>query len=238
MKINQSDLGKIYTNYLKDRIAVSSELCPSNENLFLWLRSKLPKREKNKITDHLVKCYDCAQEVQWLMDRIRKENGIVYEIKNYIDANYAEQPRKTRVPARRLSWKIISFAFALVLLAAVSTFSVFNFSSRSGLRGGATSPIILVSPVDKSCDANELKFVWKGLPNVKYYFVEVFDTSLAHLWRSDAVSLREVIPSKDLLQKLIPKETYFWMVTGVLTSETKAKSKLKEFKIRACPKAT
>jgi hypothetical protein len=232
MKINRSDLKEAYANNLKDRKVASGESCPSNENLLLWLRSKLPKREKNKITDHLVKCYDCAQEVQWLMDRIRKENGIVHEIKNYIDANYSEQPRKNRVPARRFSWKIVSFASTLVLLAAIVTLSLFNFSSRYNLRGGVSSDITLVSPINKSCAANELKFVWKGLPSVKYYFVDVFDTSLAHFWRSDAVFLREAIPSKDLLQKLIPKETYFWMVTGVLTSETKVKSKLKEFKIR------
>jgi hypothetical protein len=232
MKINQSDLKEVYANYLKDRKVASGESCPSNENLLLWLRSKLPKREKNKITDHLVNCYDCAQEVTWLLNRIRKQNGIIYEIKNYIDANYAEPQQEALVPPRRLSWKIISFASTLVLLAAIATLSLFNFSSRSGLRGGVSSDITLVSPVNKSCAANELKFVWKGLPNVKYYFVDVFNTSLAHFWRSDAVFLREVIPSKDLLQNLIPKETYFWMVTGVLTSETKVKSKLKEFKIK------
>lgn len=232
MKINQSDLGKIYTNYLKDRRAASSELCPSNENLLLWLRSKLPKREKNKITDHIIKCYDCAQEVQWLMDRIRKENGIVYEIKNYIDANYAEQPRKTRVPARRLSWKIISFASALVLLAAITTLSIFNFSSRSDLPRGVSSGIIIVSPINKSCEVNELKFVWKSQPYVKYCFVEIFDSSLALLWRSNAVFQPLVTPPNDLLQKLIPEETYFWMVTSVFEGGNKVKSRLIEFRMK------
>ena len=232
MKINQSDLKEIYENYLKDRRVGSGELCPSDEDLLSWLRSKLPKKEKNRITDHVVNCYDCAQVVKRLSDRIRKENGIIYEIKKSIDANYAEPQQEALAPPRRLSWKIISFASTLALLATIATLSVFYFSPRSGLRGGASSDIIPVSPINKPFKANEVKFVWKGLPNVKYYFVDVFDSSLAFLWRSNPVLHREIIPSKDLLQKLIPKETYFWMVTGVLKNEIKVKSKLKEFKIR------
>jgi hypothetical protein len=232
MKINRSDLEEAFANNLKDRKVASGESCPSNENLLLWLRSKLPKRGKNKITDHLVKCYDCAQEAQLLMDRIRKENGIVYEIKNYIDANYSEPQQEALVPPRRLSWKIISFASTLVLLAAIATLSLFNFSSRSGLRGGVSSDITLVSPVNKSCAANELKFVWKGLPNMKCCFVEVFDSTLDLLWRSDNILQHEVIPSNDLLQKLIPKETYFWMVTSVFEGGNKVKSRLIEFRMK------
>jgi hypothetical protein len=231
MKINQSDLKKIYMNYLRDPRVASSELCPSNENLLLWARSKLPKREKNKITDHLVKCYDCAQEVQWLLDRIRKENGTIYEIKNYIDANYAEPQQEALVPPRRFSWKIVSFASVLVLLVAITTLSIFNFSSRSDFRRGVSSDINPVSPINKSLNANELRFVWKGRPNMKYYFVEVFDSALYRLWRSDTILQHEVIPSNDLLQKLIPKETYFWMVTGVFEGENKIKSRLIKFKI-------
>lgn len=232
MKINQSDLKEVYANYLKDRKVTSGESCPSNENLILWLRSKLPKREKNKITDHLVNCYDCAQEVKWLLDRIRKENGIIHEIKQHIDANYAEQLRKARVPPRRLSWKIVSFTSTLVLLAAIATFSVFYFSSKSGTRRGVPSDLVLVSPVDKFYAAGGLKFVWKGLPNAKYYLVNVFNASFAPIWRSDTIILNEVIPSKDLLQKLFPKESYYWMVTAVLKNEAEVKSKLKEFKIK------
>lgn len=232
LKINQSDLGKIYTNYLKDRRGASSELCPSNEDLILWLRSKLPKRKKNRITDHIVNCLDCAQEAKWLLERIRKENGIIYEIKQHIDADNAEQLRKTRVPARRFSWKIVSFTSTVMLLAAIATFSVFYFSSKSGTRRGVPSDLVLVSPVDKFYTAGGLKFVWKGLPNAKYYVVDVFNASFVPIWRSDTIFLNEAIPSKDMLHKLVPKESYYWMVTAILKNEAEVKSKLKEFRIK------
>jgi len=61
---------------------------------------------------------------------------------------------------------------------------------------------------------------------MKFYFVELFDSTLDLLWRSNAVLQREVIPSQDLFQKLIPKETYFWMVTSVFEGENKVKSRL------------
>lgn len=232
MRINQSDLKEVYENYLKDRRVASGESCPSNEDILSWLRSKLPERDKNRITDHIVNCYDCAQEVTRLLNRIRKEHGIIYEINKCIDTSYAEPQQDAFVLPRRLSWKIVSFVSTLMLLAAIALFSVNYFSPKPGLRGGVTSDIILVSPINKSCNANELKFVWKDLPNMKCYFVEVFDSTLELLWRSNAVLQREVNPSQDLLQKLIPKEPYFWMVTGVLTNEAKVKSKLKKFIIK------
>lgn len=232
MKIDQSDLKEIYTNYLKEERVASRDSCPSNEVLLLWLRSKLPKKEKNRITDHMVNCYDCAQEAKWILNRIRKKYGIIYEIKKIVDANHAEQKREPLVPSRRLSWKMVSFSSALVLLAAIAFFSANYFTPRAGLRGGVSLDITPVSPINKSFNVNELKFVWKDLPNMKYYFVEVFDSSLDLLWRSSPVFGHEVIPSPDLLQKLIPKETYFWMVTGVLESEAKVKSGLKKFRIR------
>jgi len=231
MKINQSDLKEVYENYLKDRRVASGESCPSNKDLLSWLRSKLPKREKNKITDHIVNCYDCAQVVKRILDRIRKENGIIYEIKQSIDAIHSERQQEAFVPPRRLSWKIVSFASTLVFLAAIGFFSVSYFSPRPGLRGGVSSDIILVSPVNMSCNANKLKFVWKHLPNVKYYFVDVFDTSLALLWRSSAVFQPVAIPPADLLEKLTSKETYYWMVTSVFEGENKVKSRLIKFKI-------
>jgi hypothetical protein len=232
MKISQSDLKEIYANYLKDRRSSSGDSCPSDEDLLSWLRSKLPKKGKNRITDHVVNCYDCAEEVTRLLNRIRKQNGIIYEIKKSVDANYAKLQHEALAPPRRFSWKIVSFSSALVLLAAVAFFSVSYFSPKPGLRGGVSFDITPVSPVNKSCNAYELKFAWKDLPNMKYCFVEVFDSTLDLLWRSNAVLQREVIPPNDLLHKLIPKETYFWMVTGVLESEAKVKSRLKEFKIR------
>jgi len=232
MRINQSDLKEVYENYLKDRRVASGESCPSNEDILSWLRSKMPKREKNKIINHLVNCYDCSQEVRRLLNRIRKENGIIYEIKKCIDTSYAEPQQEALLPPIRLSWKIVSFASTLVLLAAIGFFSVSYFSPKPRFRGGVSFVITPISPINKSFNANEPKFVWKGLPNMKRYFVEVFDSTLDLLWRSNTVLQHEVIPSNDLLQKLIPKETYLWMVTGVFEGENKVKSRLIKFKIR------
>jgi hypothetical protein len=231
VKIKQSYLKEVIADFLHNKRAESGESCPSNEDLVSWIRSKLPKKEKNRITDHIVNCCQCGQKVQELMDRIRKEDGIIYEIKKRIDANYPEPSQEALVPPRRLSGRIVSSASVLVLLAAITTLSIFNFSSRSDFRRGVSSDIILVSPINKSCHANELKFVWKSQPYVKYCFVEVFDSSLALLWRSNAVFQPVVIPPNDMLQKLASKETYYWMVTSVFLGGNKFKSRLIKFKI-------
>ena len=231
MKIKQSYLKEVIADFLHNKRAESGESCPSNEDLVSWARSKLPKREKKRITDHIVNCFHCVQKVQELLERIRKEDGIIYEIKKCIDANYPEPSQETLVPPRRLSWRIVSSASVLVFLGAITTLSIFIFSSKSDFRRGVSSDIILVSPINKSCHSNELKFVWKSQPYVKYCFVEVFDSTLGFVWRSNPVSQPVVTPPVDLLQKLIPEETYFWMVTSVLEGENKVKSRLIKFKI-------
>jgi len=231
MKISQSELKEIYSSYLKERNFDLCESCPSNEDLLLWLRSKLPKKEKNEITDHIVICYNCSQEVKWILDQIRKEDRIIYEIKKSIDTSNAERHQKSPDPQRRLSWKIVSFASTLALLAAIGFFSVSYFSPKPYFRGGVSFVITPVSPINKSIKANELKFVWKGPPNMKYCFIEVFDSSLYLLWQSGTILRHEVIPSNDLSQKLTPEEAYFWMVTGVFEGGNKVKSRLIKFKI-------
>jgi len=91
VKIKQSYLKKVIADFLHNKRVESNEACPSNEDLVTWARSKLPKKEKNRITDHIVNCCHCAQKVHELLDRIRKENGIIYEIKKYIDSVIDEE---------------------------------------------------------------------------------------------------------------------------------------------------
>jgi hypothetical protein len=110
-------------------------------------------------------------------------------------------------------------ASAILLLAAIATYSVLHFSSRSDFRRGPAANIQLISPVDKAVSSGELRFTWEGVPKAKYYIIETFDASLDLIWRSESLTANEFQPSQDISQKFMPNEKYFWRVTGVLEKD-------------------
>ena len=206
--------------------------CPSPETLVLCARSVLPKREKTQITDHIATCYDCTQEVKSLLVIFNEENKLISDIKDFKTAQINKKPRAFGLPAWRPAWNIVSAAFLVILLAAMAVISISRFSPRAAQQRGAVPSIDLVSPVDKAYASSDLKFIWKGRPDSKYYVVEVFDASLNLLWRSPSVFGNEVMAPEELAHKLKPEETYLWMVTAVLENEAMIRSKLREFETK------
>jgi hypothetical protein len=232
MKTNIVDLKQVYKDYLEDHKPSSRESCPPPEKLVLFVRSKMAERDQNKFMDHAVKCSCCLREVRSLLDITKAENKFNLEMSKLMNsASLAKRPQ-ARPLARPWSWNTVSVVSAIVLLAAIATYSVLHFSSRSDFRRGPTANIQLISPVDKTVSNGELKFIWEGVPKAKYYFIETFDALLDLIWRSESITTNEFQSSQDILQKFRPNEKYFWRVTGVLENGNKIKSRMSEFSIR------
>jgi hypothetical protein len=138
---------------------------------------------------------------------------------------------QARPLARPWSWNTVSVVSAIVLLAAIATYSIFHSSSRSDFRRGPTANIQLVSPVDKAVSSGELRFIWEAVPKAKYYIIETFDAALDLIWRSESLTTSEFRSSPDILQKFKPNEKYFWRVNGVLENGNNTKSGMWEFSI-------
>ncbi len=232
MKTNLVDLKQVYKDYLEDHKPSSRESCPPPEKLVLFVRAKMAGRDQKKFVDHATKCSYCLHEVRSLLDITKAENKFILEMSKLRNsAGLAKRPQ-ARPLARPWSWNTVSVVSAIVLLAAIATYSVLHFSSRSDFRRGPTANIQLISPVDKAVSNAALRFSWEGVPKAKYYVIETFDASLDLIWRSESLTTNEFQSSQDILQKFRPNEKYFWMVTGVLENGDKIKSRLKEFSIR------
>ncbi len=232
MKTNLVDLKQVYKDYLEDHKPSSRESCPPPEKLVLFVRSKMAGRDQKKFLNHATKCSYCLHEVRSILDITKAENKFILEMSRLRNsAGLAERPQ-ARPLARPWSWNTVSVVSAIVLLAAIATYAVFHFSSRSDFRRGPTANIQLVSPVDKAVSSGELRFIWEGVPRAKYYIIETFDALLDLIWRSESLTTNEFQSSQDILRKFRPNEKYFWTVTGVLENGDKIKSRLKKFSIK------
>jgi hypothetical protein len=144
------------------------------------------------------------------------------------DGRYPEK----RPFLRRFSWNpLVAVSLFIISSVILSLLLIFRPEKGDSRRGSA--PLVeLISPVGTSVPIAQLKFIWKNIPNANAYVVEVFDASLDLLWRSDPLFLNEAYPQGELTGKLRPKETYYWLVTGVMPDGNKTKSALREFRIR------
>jgi hypothetical protein len=232
MKTNLVDLKQVYKDYLEDHKPSSRESCPPPEKLVLFVRSKMAGRDQKKFLNHATKCSYCLQEVRSLLDITKAENKFILEMSKLRNsASLAERPQ-ARPLARPWSWNTVSAVSAIVLLAAIATYSVLHFSSRSDFRRGPTANIHLILPAEKAVSFAELRFVWDVLPKAKHYVIEAFDASLDLVWRSEPITGHEFNPPREVSRKFSPNETYFWMVTAVLEGGNKIKSRMSEFSIR------
>lgn len=232
MKTDLLDLKDAYRNFLEGNKPASRELCPSPEDLFLLVRSRMPRRRKTKIMDHTAKCSYCLQEVKTILDVTNKENKFILAMNDVLNSAANEKPAQAKPLAKRLSWNYVPVASLVILLTAIAAYSIFHFSSKSDFRRGPAADIHLISPAEKAVWSAELKFVWDVLPKAKHYVIEAFDASLDLVWRSEPITGHEFNPPREVSQKFSPNETYFWMVTAVLEGGNKIKSRMNEFSIR------
>jgi hypothetical protein len=232
MKTNIVDLKQVYKDYLEDHKPSSRGSCPPPEKVVLFVRSKMAGRDQKKFLNHATKCSYCLYDVRSLLDITKAENKFVLEMSKLMNsASLAKRPQ-ARPLARPWSWNTVSVVSAIVLLAAIATYSVLHFSSRSDFRRGPAAKIQLISPVETAVSSAALRFIWEAVPKAKFYVIEAFDASLDLIWRSESLTANEFQSSQDISQKFRPNEKYFWMVTGVLENGDKIKSRLKKFSIK------
>jgi hypothetical protein len=232
MKTDLLDLKAAYRDFLDGNKPASRESCPSPEDLVLLVRSRISRRRKTKIMDHAAKCAYCLQELKTILDVTSQENKFILAMNDALNSAAHEQSPRTNPLARRVSWNYVSVAAIVILLAGIAAYSIFRFSSKPDFLRGPVAGIHLVSPADKVVPGAELKFVWEGLPNAKFYIIEAFDASLDLVWRSESMTANEFSPPHEILQKFRPDETYFWTVTAILEGGSKIKSNMNEFSIK------
>lgn len=195
--------------------------CASSDDLIGLVTGEAGRKERERTLDHVTGCGDCAKLLKSLL-RISGEFDRI--------AGEAGARRKPKLVLGRRT--ILAAVVALAGLTIV-TYSVIRLMGRPAVRGAAATEVRLVSPKPgATLAAADIEFRWEAVPEAARYTVELFDNSLAKVWRS-SIALEDVRLKFPAEARAIPHagETYFWRVTATLDDGRDVLSKLSEFSI-------
>jgi hypothetical protein len=242
MKINNSDLRKIYRAYVQDRIPLSREKCPSPEKLFSSFMSLGSSHKIGKIIDHITICAYCAQEFNFFLEIFREEQRLVEEIDRLLqqkDRARISQKKRTEFPIFRwpkiyrlhASWKYAIIPLLTIIFVAlmISVTNRLIITKKNEERSELPGQIQLLGPTYEKAAQVPLIFKWKGVKNSNYYILEIFDKALLLVWKSPRIFENSYRLPSDIGGKIEKNKNYFWMITVFLVDGMTIESSLEEF---------
>jgi hypothetical protein len=224
MKIDTAGLKLLFQAQVRQKQSGSRDDCPRPEKIVGLLRSEVSRKKAANIIDHISRCPGCAGELEFLLDVFRHEETFIQETKEWLD--------EQRIPVQRsysprFSWRTASvLAGSVLIVLAVLTIVILRVPEK--YRAGSLAKIVLLQPVGEKMSRSSLVFRWQDVLGSEYYVLELFDEGLQPIWKSEKISQNRLIPPSDLLNRLLAKRPYFWMVTAFSGGE-KTVSSLEEF---------
>jgi hypothetical protein len=134
--------------------------CPTETELLSAVRGEGDEAERLRVLDHALKCPACRRELALL------------------HAVSSGEARAASRPARARSWaRWVPAALAASAVIAVGLAGVVRSRDRAGedvMRAAASTGPVLVTPANGAAARTGLvRFVWRSIPGVMYYTLEV-----------------------------------------------------------------
>jgi hypothetical protein len=233
MNISHKDLAGLYRSYLSARIPSSRDGCPEAGELWRLFDPRTREKTKSKLLDHIGQCSYCSDDFLAILEIRRATGSLEAEIESWRSSQFRTAPRRTAGGRKRWQFAFMtagSFILAAALFVLLRT-GPFSARSPDDARAYARPAIELLQPVqDAGVPKKELFFLWRKNERIEAYVLELFDISLARIWKSDAVEKPGIIPPPGVLASL-QGGPYFWMVTGYDPSGRTIESDLRGFRI-------
>jgi hypothetical protein len=105
---------------------------------------------------------------------------------------------------------------------------VLLFKQQAG-RGIMRSDIQLIEPLNSGFEMSQLIFRWKEFEKADSYIFELFDDSLKLIWKSSKLKEAKYAPPSEMIHKMAPSHSYFWMITAVIKNGNVRESALAHF---------
>lgn len=237
MKITHKDLCAFYQSYISGRLPPSRNNCPSMPDLIEFFKPKSSRKLKTRIIDHITQCAPCAREFDLILTIKRRAGEMDQEIMRLLGGD--NEPQESSV--RRMNkmaffhpiWKYAALAIGIVSLSlSVLTLLDKNrdfFIKGQNGRGELEIDARLVEPVNDKFEKSHLVFIWKVHKGADSYALDLFDESLRLIWKSPNLRETQYHLPPDIIQKLEPFRTYFWMITVAMQNGTIIESPLAHF---------
>jgi len=223
MNISHKDLTAAYRSFLRSRRPASRKDCPEIEELWKLFDRRTRERTKSKLLGHIGQCSFCSEDFLSLLEIRRATADLEFEIGHWRDLDIplkeACDQRLSNTIAGRKRWQFAFLAAGSFIIAAALFifFLSVPFSPRipDRIRDHPQIGIALLQPTPGAVlRKGELRFRWEKTGSIDAYVLEMFDSSLARIWRSGILLESDQAPPPEILATLLKGKRYFWMVTG------------------------
>jgi hypothetical protein len=216
----------LYGVQVRPQNPASRRNCPSPKRMVRLLTSRCSTREGAKLIDHISLCSDCAGEFAFLTEAIRSERVLVGDIENWLGTGQKAEPRRPHL--LRYSWGLAPLLAAFFIVGFL-VLKLVVLRSPERYRAAAEARVALLEPVEQKVSRQSLVFRWQPVPGVEHYVVEVFDEALSPVWKSPPLLETRIVPPDPVARGLVPRKSYFWLVSAYFSGGDKWLSPLEEF---------
>ena len=230
ISIKFREIKRVYLELVDAQAGRSREKCPPPQDLYASLEPRTSRRSKKNIADHLTRCKPCLEEFRILLALYVQKQKTVHDIYRLIapaqekscsrpQASFHHQnPTSFRRTVRGRAWLIAAPVLLAAVLAFVAIFympiSLTNTADQRE-RSASAEELTLVYPASgNECARSALAFKWTPRKDADYYRLELFDESLRSLWQSPCLFEPSIIPPPEVVQSLLSKKKYFWMISA------------------------
>ncbi len=251
MKIDTRGLRESFRAGIAKGIPDSRRACPRPSDIAGLFDPRTSPRKKAKLMDHVVRCGACAEEFESWLALHREEEALIKDLcawaSRHRDAGQGSQikdgraeyaARRARNPRSFFEYIVRRPALAggaaiLAMVLALGLWLVLRPSRPPEYRASPPSSILLKQPPPGGIvDQASPLFSWTPLANVDYYILEIFDDSLAPVWKSPETERTQLRLAFEVQERLRPGPTYYWLVTAILRNAKRVESEIGSFRMK------
>jgi hypothetical protein len=220
MNISHKELCDLYQRYIEGKHPLSRKNCPPIVKLINFFEPKTSKKSKTKIIEHITRCASCARDFECILNLKRSVKDFNHEIALLINSQIKQKnPRNDPRPYifhYQSFWKYAVSVASLIFLV-ICLFIVLNkipdtSPSKELNRGNLLPQVRLIEPIHGIYTKNHLVFRWEKYQDTEYYIIEIFDETMALVWRSSKITELYFSFPEEIKNKLSAPNVYYWMV--------------------------
>jgi len=234
MNISHDQLKDAYRGRVQDRLPDSRSSCPEPTKLWRFFSARSSRKSKRKILDHIAQCGLCATDFEMFMEIDRASKEFIRSLEH----RFPHRRRKQSLfihPGFLPTWEftLIGLGLFFLTLSLLSTIPhmIRPEASLNPIRALETRSVRLIQPIGLTQSSPNIKFIWTTDDPVEYSTIELFDDSLAFLWKSPPIKTLFFSLPLESAAPIQPERKYFWLVRVHSRNFPPLESDLKEFTI-------
>jgi len=232
MSIGKANFDEFNGTSPSSPVAMDRMNCPSDDILLLFHRAKLPPKKRKEIIRHISQCKTCAHKSEYIRNILKEEDQIIQEINALLPKNKKRSKIARRFPfisAKLFAQRHVT-AMVIILLIFIPLILIFTLAHHPPTMKRNSFKIENFEMEYGLTQSTFLFLKWNGVPDPRYYFSEIIDSSNYMRWRKANIESFSLFSPPALSTRLDKENDQ--IIIYALSDSRKSKSSRPEFTLR------